>query len=184
MTAERAGLPAEEVTVRSATAADVEAVVDLFEAVVDEGRWLGTEPPLDRGEHLERLAAAVAQAEGPTLLVAVDPGGAVVGHLNLDRRPYGVANLAMFVASGWRGRGVGSALVGAAVAAARASGAHKVALQVWPNNGPALSLYAKFGFVEEGRLRRHYRRRDGALWDAVVMGLLLDHVSPGGPPPA
>ena len=167
---------------RPATAADVEAVVDLMEAVVDESRWLGTEPPLDRSEHLERLATAVAEPEGPTILVAVDAGGAVVGYLNLDRRPYGVANLAMFVAARWRRRGVGSALVEAAVAAARASGAHKVALQVWPHNGPALSLYAKFGFVEEGRLRRHYRRHDGALWDAVVMGLVLDDVSPGGPP--
>jgi putative acetyltransferase len=77
---------------------------------------------------------------------------------------------------------VGSALVAAALAAACASGAHKVALQAWPNNTAALSLYTKFGFVEEGRLRRHYRRRDGSLWDAVVMGLVLDERSPGGPP--
>ncbi len=170
-----------EVALRRATAADVEPIVDLMEAVVAEGRWLGAEPPLDRSQHLERLATAIADPDGPALLVAVDAGGAVVGYLNLDRRPYGVANLAMFVAAAWRGRGVGSTLVDAAIAVARAAGAHKVALQVWPNNGPALSLYAKFGFVEEGRLRRHYRRRDGSLWDAVVMGLVLDDVSPGGP---
>lgn len=172
------------VTVRLATGDDAEAIVDLFEAVVNEGRWLGTQPPLDRREQLERLTAEVADPQGPTLFVAVGPGGEVVGHLNLGRRPYGVANVAMFVAAGWRGRGVGSALVQAAVEAARASGAHKVALQVWPNNQPAISLYAKFGFAEEGRLRRHYRRRDGSLWDAVVMGLVLDESSPGGPPDA
>ena len=175
--------PAVDVTVRAATAADVEAVVDLLEAVVGEGRWLGSEPPLDRREHLERLAAELGEPGGSTLLVGETPDGEVVGHLNLSRRPYGVANLSMFVAARWRGRGVGSALVAAALAAARRSGAHKVALQVWPNNRSALSLYAKFGFVEEGRLRRHYRRRDGSLWDAVVMGLVLDEHSPGGPPP-
>ncbi|HEX2041833.1 MAG TPA: GNAT family N-acetyltransferase [Acidimicrobiales bacterium] len=170
------------VAVRPATAADVEAIVDLLESVVEEGRWLGTELPLDRREHLERLAAEVAEPEGSTLLVAVSPTGEVVGHLRLSRRPYGVATLSMYVAAVWRRRGVGSALVAAALAAACASGAHKVALQAWPNNTAALSLYTKFGFVEEGRLRRHYRRRDGSLWDAVVMGLVLDERSPGGPP--
>ena len=37
----------------------------------------------------------------------------------------------------------------------------------------ASGLYRKFGFVEEGRLARQYRRQSGALWDAVEMGLLL-----------
>jgi putative acetyltransferase len=178
----RAPTPPANVIVRLATGADVDAIVDLFEAVVDEGRWLGTQPPLDRREQLERLAAEVADPQGPTLFVAVGPDGEVVGHLHMSGRSYGVANLAMFVAAGWRDRGVGSRLVVAAVEAARTSGTHKVALQVWPNNRPAISLYAKFGFVEEGRLRRHYRRRDGSLWDAVMMGLVLDEHSPGGPP--
>jgi len=30
-----------------------------------------------------------------------------------------------------------------------------------------------FGFQREGLLRRHYRRRNGELWDTVVMGLPL-----------
>jgi len=28
-------------------------------------------------------------------------------------------------------------------------------------------------------MRRHYRRRSGELWDAVIMGLVLDETSPG-----
>ena len=46
---------------------------------------------------------------------------------------------------------------------------------------PALALYRKFGFVEEARLRRHYRQRNGQLWDGVGMGLILDWESPGSP---
>ncbi|MGH9179068.1 MAG: GNAT family N-acetyltransferase [Acidimicrobiales bacterium] len=92
----------------------------------------------------------------------------------MSLRPYGVADLGMLVAAGWRGRGVGTALVLTALDWARQAGAHKVALQVWPHNQAAIGLYRKLGFVEEGRLRRHYRRRNGELWDAVVMGLLLD----------
>jgi RimJ/RimL family protein N-acetyltransferase len=80
----------------------------------------------------------------------------------------------MLVAAGWRGRGVGSALLRAGIDWARRAGAHKVALQVWPHNQAAVALYEKFGFQREGRLRRHYRRRSGELWDAIVMGLPLE----------
>jgi RimJ/RimL family protein N-acetyltransferase len=58
--------------------------------------------------------------------------------------------------------------------------AHKVSLGVWPTNHPAIGLYARHGFRIEGTRPRHYPRRGGALWDAVVMGLILDHDTAGG----
>jgi len=79
----------------------------------------------------------------------------------------------MAVARPWRGRGVGSALVAAAIEKARAEGLHKLSLEVFPHNDAAIALYRKFGFVEEGRRVKHYRRASGELWDSVVMGLLL-----------
>ncbi len=44
---------------------------------------------------------------------------------------------------------------------------------VFPHNEAAIALYRRVGFVEEGLLRRHYRRRDGELWDALLMALYL-----------
>ena len=99
--------------------------------------------------------------------------GVVVGQASLDLAPYGVAYLAMLVDRDWRRRGVGTALVEAAIAAARDHGCHKLSLQVWPHNEAARALYRTFGFQEEGLLRGHYPRRDGELWDALVLGLLL-----------
>ncbi len=167
------------VQVRPAVETDVEEILDVFEAVVAEGRWLGTEAPVDRVERGQRLRAAIEDPR-QAVLVAVE-GGRIVGHLSLEVAGYGVASLGMEVARGSRGRGVGSALMDAAVATARRLGAHKVALQLWPGNAAARALYEKFGFVEEGHLRRHYRRRNGELWDSVVMGLVLDEGTPGGP---
>jgi len=69
--------------------------------------------------------------------------------------------------------GIGAALLDAAIAWATAAGAHKMALESWPHNTAALALYQRAGFVEEGRKRNHHRRRNGELWDAVVMGRLL-----------
>jgi RimJ/RimL family protein N-acetyltransferase len=168
--------------VRPATADDLEQVVDLFVAVVDEGRWLGTEPPLERDAQRERFSQPLEQPESAASLVAVagDRGGdRIVGHVLVHLERYGVAGLGMMVDAGWRGRGVGGALVDAAVQAARELGAHKLALQVWPHNTVARRLYLRHGFEEEGVLRRQYRRRNGELWDAVVMGLVLDETSPG-----
>lgn len=175
MTADAA---ARRFTVRPATAADVDAVVALYASVAAEGRWIGREV-VDRHERHAELMASLVSPDSAQ--VVADAGGEIVGQLGVTRRPYGVADLGMMVAADWRGRGVGSALLAAAVDWARRAGAHKVALQVWPHNEAALALYRKFGFVEEGRLHRHYRRLNGELWDAVVMGLLLDEASPGPP---
>ena len=167
------------VSVREGTAEDVEACVDLLARVVDEGRWMGAEPPLDRAERRERFVGAMAGDH--TALLVADDDGRLVGLLTLAVAGYGVAEFAMCVDAAWRGRGVGGSLVEEAVTTARRLGAHKVSLQVWPHNGSALRLYQRFGFAEEGRLRRHYRRRNGELWDAVVMGRVLDETSPGSP---
>jgi RimJ/RimL family protein N-acetyltransferase len=160
------------VIVRAAAPADVDRMVDMLAAVAAEGRWIGTEAPVEV-ERRRRLLAEDIEGDHAVVLVA-EAGGELVGQLGLHLARYGVADLGMLVAAGWRGRGVGTALLRAAVDTARAAGAHKIALQVWPHNAAALALYEKFGFQREGYLRRHYRRRSGELWDAVVMGLPLD----------
>jgi RimJ/RimL family protein N-acetyltransferase len=173
--------------VRPATEADVERMVALYAEVADEGRWLGAEPPVDTDELRARWARRLADGEGIHLVAEAEAGAEdgpaagrlVVGQASLEIAAYRVANLGTLVDRAWRGRGVGTALVRAAVDAARDRGCHKVALQVWPHNQVAQALYRKVGFEEEGLLRRHYRRRNGELWDAVVMGLVLDRTSPG-----
>ncbi len=165
-------MTAQVVTVREATLADVDALVAILVEVAGEGRWIGTEAPVDVERRRRRM---VEDVEGDDAIVLVaEAAGTPVGQLGLRLAPYGVADLGMAVAPGWRGRGVGTALMAEAVTRARKAGAHKIALQVWPHNAAAIGLYERFGFQREGYLRRHYRRRSGELWDAVVMGLPLD----------
>ena len=161
-----------QVTVRRATAADADAVVAMLVEVAGEGRWIATEAPVDVEQRRRRLVEDI-EREDAIVLVA-EAGGQPVGELGLHLARYGVADLGMAVAAGWRGRGVGSALLAEAIDQARTAGAHKIALQVWPHNAAAIALYERFGFQREGYLARHYRRRSGELWDAVVMGLPLD----------
>ena len=170
--------PAPPYVVRRAAPGDVPAAVDLYGAVAREGRWIGREV-VDRVERAAELAASLDRPD--TAVFVAEASGELIAQLGITLRPYGVADLGMHVAAAWRGRGVGSAILGAAIDWARQGGAHTVSLQVWPHTDAALALYRKFGFVEEGRLRRHYRRLNGELWDAVVMGLVLDERSPGPP---
>jgi RimJ/RimL family protein N-acetyltransferase len=71
------------------------------------------------------------------------------------------------------GRGVGTALVAAAIEWARARELHKLTLSEFPHYEAAIALYRKFGFVEEGRRQKQIRRANGELWDLIEMGLLL-----------
>lgn len=151
---------------------------EIFEATAAEGRWIGTELPIDREERLASWERVFFDPQTGVMFVA-EQDGEVLGSANLSWEHRsgcggGVVELGMSVAQSHRGRGVGRSLVGACLAWARASGAHKIALQVWPHNAAARALYERFGFAEEGYLRRHWRRRNGETWDAVIMGLLVD----------
>jgi len=156
--------------VRNATVADIDELMVLRREVAGEGRWIGAELPLDEDGDRSRLTES---AEQSSLFVA-EVDGVLVGMVGMHLPRHRVADLGMNVKDGYRGQGVGSALVERAILWAREVGAHKIALQHWPHNTAARALYEKYGFEQEGYLRRHYPRNSGEIWDAVVMGLLLD----------
>lgn len=66
----------------------------------------------------------------------------------------------------YRGRGVGTKLMAAVIAAAKARGASAMTLEVRPSNAPALALYHHYGFREAGR-RKGYYSDNGE--DAIIM---------------
>jgi RimJ/RimL family protein N-acetyltransferase len=51
---------------------------------------------------------------------------------------------------------------------AREGGVRKLELHVFPWNTAAIKLYERFGFVQEGYRKAHYRRGDDYV-DAVLM---------------
>ncbi|MFH0244684.1 GNAT family N-acetyltransferase [Streptomyces sp. HK10] len=71
-----------------------------------------------------------------------------------------------------RGRGVGRALLRAAMAGARRQGASRITLRVLGHNAPARALYASEGFAVEGVLPGEFLLESGYA-DDVLMGRSL-----------
>ena len=151
--------------IRPARDDDRLALAVLFAAVAEERDGIATEPPVDvearaKSWSIDETFVAVAREE-------------LIGSVVVEPSRHGFGEIGMAVAREWRGRGVGSALLSAAIEWARDRGLHKLSLGVFAHNTAAIELYRKFGFVEEGRLIKQYRRESGELWDAIEMGLML-----------
>jgi putative acetyltransferase len=103
----------------------------------------------------------------------------VVGNIGLHTNPTRprrkhVASLGMGVRDDWQGKGVGTALMQAALDVAdKWLNITRVELEVFTDNEPAIRLYKKFGFEIEGTLRRH-AFRNGEYVDSYFMARLRE----------
>jgi L-amino acid N-acyltransferase YncA len=161
-----------DLVVRPATVEDLEATVDLYVQVGEEGWFIAAEPPIDR--HERRLWLEHRLNTPWTLVLVAAVRGEIIGYLTAvgsEREP---AEISLGVAQAWRSRGVGRRLVEAAIQWAQGNRVHKLAVEVFPHNHATLALFEHLGFHREGRRRAHYRRRDGAIWDVIVLGLPLE----------
>lgn len=161
------------VTVRSARAEDDDAL-----RRIDRETWStltspGPLPPADR-----RFFDPPEQVSD-VLVAEVD--GAVVGYVRLQRATPLEASRYVQTVNGIavdpeaQGRGVGRALMTAAIEEARRRGARKVSLRVLGHNERARALYERCGFVVEGVLRGEFHL-DARDVDDVLMALPLRHV--------
>jgi RimJ/RimL family protein N-acetyltransferase len=113
--------------------------------------------------------------DGRPCFVALD-GERVIGWCDissLNRPVFAHAGvLGMGVLDGYRGQGVGEALMRATLDAAKAAGLTRVELTVREHNLRAMKLYEKMGFVHEGVKRRGVCL-DGKYEDLICMALLF-----------
>ena len=173
--------PVEGFEVRPARPADARSFLQAFRSVAAERRFIQTEEVSQTARQVRRRFRRPVTEEGAHLVAVA--GGVVVGSISIRRDPYPAtrhtASIGMFVTSAWRGRGVGSALMGGAMRWARDAGVERVDLSVYPHNQAAIALYRAFGFVEEGRLIRHAKKSYG-YEDEILMAVWLGSRSAAG----
>jgi putative acetyltransferase len=165
---------ADGVVVRPARPRDAASFLRLFRAVAAEGGFIRTERVTRTARDFRRRFRRSWTDERADLVAVA--GNEVIGHLSIAREEHPVtrhvATFGMSVASAWRGRGVGSALLEEALRWADEVGVEKVELSVYPRNEAAIALYRKFGYTEEGRLVRHSKKVGGYL-DEILMSLFI-----------
>ena len=155
-----------QITVRHAEPTDAPALRDLYAMPHAQAGTLQLPYPA-LGVWQQRL-----ENSGVVALVA-EVDGLLVGQISLHMEPNPrrkhVACIGMGVRDDWAGKGVGSALMAAALDLAdNWLNLHRIELTVFVDNEAALALYRKFGFVEEG-LARDYAFRQGRYVDVFYM---------------
>jgi len=83
-----------------------------------------------------------------------------------------VADFSVYVERGWRGRGVGRALLARLIELGREHGYHKLVLSAFPFNKAGVALYEKLGFSIVG-IYHEQGRLDGCWVDTIIMEKLL-----------
>lgn len=143
-----------------------------LDSVAREGRWLalGQAPAPARARSFMQNIL-----DGNGVQVFAVDGSTVVGWADIVRSQLEatrhVGELGMGVQSGYRGQGLGRALIEAVIEAARHLGLQRIALDVRVDNEAAIGLYAAVGFQLEGtRTATHWDGRE--YHDSHVMGLL------------
>ena len=158
---------APEVRVRPFAPADLAAMREIWNEVVDAGQSFPQEERLTPGEAVDFFAAQSACG------VAVDGAGRVLGlyilHPNNVGRCGHIANASYAVAGHARGQGAGEALVRASLEEAGRLGFRILQFNaVAVDNAAARHLYEKLGFTPLGIIPGGFRRPGGEYVDIAL----------------
>lgn len=171
------------VTLRSPEVDEAQRVVDYIGAICHETDQLMRDPADEVPTvEFERRWLGRAREDAGRIMIMAEADGRIVGLANATQgvrvRQRHLADLGISTRSGWRGRGLGRAMMEHVIGWARANAEIEwLALSVFADNDPALALYRRLGFVEDAVLPRR-AKRDGVYLDLVEMSLWV------GPEPA
>lgn len=157
------------ISIRTAGAADAQAIGAVFDAAVREGwTYLGelARLPMFPPEEWDRV---VVEHAPPNVLLIADDESRVVGFTAVH--PPESEMFLLFVHPDCAGRGVGRALLEVAHSALRAAGCSQSLLYTHEQNARAIAVYEAAGYRRDGTVResdfRGVRQREPRLVKAL-----------------
>ncbi len=159
--------------VRQAKEKDIDRIREIYNQGIADRIAILEERPKTR-EEIERW---FRQRPSRYAVLVAEQDGSVQGWASLilysHRCAYsGVADVSIYVDRSWRGKGVGTLLLGALEEKARENGFYKMVLFTFPFNQRGQRLYRKRGFREVRNFRNH-GKLDGRFVDVMAMEKLL-----------
>lgn len=184
-----------ETVIRAAFPADAPGLLELQAALDRETRFMMLEPGERAADPAELRARLARQADHTDSAGQrgrrgedgrADPSFTIVAYDEHKRRPVGYVDVSvppfrraratgqvvLGVLAAHAGRGLGRALLRAAIGHARDRQMHRLELTVMTHNRRAFNLYLSEGFLVEG-VRRAALKVDDGYVDEYYMGLLL-----------
>lgn len=166
-------------TIRPAEACDAAEVIDYAEEISAESDNL-TFGPGEFGIGISEEQAFIRKINGSSnsiYLVGIIAGeivGSIIFAGGARPRIAHTGEMSMSVIRRFWGKGVGTALIDALIEWAKGTGiVTKMNLNVRTDNGNAIRLYKKAGFVETGKISRDLFVK-GEYHDCLIMELCLD----------
>lgn len=165
------------ITIRPAKLEDVHIIAEAERAIANEPGFFCSLPA-------ELTDANVFTTVSDSLnmgnYLVAESEGQIVGHAFLEipqlQSLRHIADLNIAVHIGWQNKGIGTLLLTQLIQWATNSGTiEKILLNVRTTNAPAIALYKKMGFQEEGLIKNRVKVK-GRYFDDLIMGLSLSRV--------
>ena len=159
------------------TEADIDRVLPWITSREDLYLWTAYSFgfPLTREHLLQHMKECVERGDRLLYKAVLPEDGTVFGHIELgamDRRNNALRIGRVLIDPAQRGRGLGAAMMRAAVDLAfEKFEMHRVELGVFENNPRAIACYERVGFKREGVVRDWFKA-DGGYWSMIVMSIL------------
>lgn len=162
--------------IREIVPEDAPALTTHITAITHDAPYIGMTP--GEAPSVEKVLERIGEMRdrSGSFGVLAETGGGVVGDCWMMAMPRvkmrHVGQIGMVVVRGWRGVGLGRAMLERLIEHGRKhSDIWRIELGVLHENTSAISLYESLGFVREGYHPGRFRQPDGALLDDIIMGM-------------
>jgi L-amino acid N-acyltransferase len=162
------------VIIRQATAADIQPILEIFNAAIRTSTAIWRDVEVDYADREHWLNDH--RRNGDAVLVA-EVDGVVAGYASFSQWRglvgfrYSVEN-SIYLAEGFRGQGIGRALMTELIARARAAGKHLMIADITGGNAASIRLHESLGFEPAGVISE-VGTKFGEWLDLVILQLKL-----------
>jgi len=165
-----------EIVLRAPNYDDFHGLYEFINSLVDEDTYILLDKRVTLAEELDYVYTLITGiTSGRKIHILAEHKGQIVGACGVDRQPgrgSHVGKMGIAVKNGFRGEGIGSALMEFALTLARDAKIKVVFMNVISENKDALRFYEKFGFRTTGIIEGGSAYR-GKYVDDLIMTLQL-----------